>query len=60
MEHIRNVRHPIFEVAYGMISDMTKVNSHCEAAPLATPMSLVRLENISSKYNHGRGLHDIR
>src|SRR3954471_10286200 len=59
MANIRNVRQPIFAIAWGVICDMIKLKSHWLAAPIAIPISRILVGKISPMYSHGSGPQDM-
>jgi hypothetical protein len=44
--HSRKVPQPSDAIIYGVVSENTKFQSHCEATPMAIPGSLIRAEKI--------------
>jgi len=54
MANMRNTLHPRFVTACGVICENVKLNSHCVAAPMATPPSRIRVGKISPMYSFAR------
>jgi hypothetical protein len=55
MKGLENQLTPIFVIKYGVVSEKTKLNSHCDNTPIAIPTSLFLAGKISDTYGHGSG-----